>query len=161
MRGLVVIVLLSCVVFPLNLMADSAGKRASKVEFDCEASVDGVDDMNFVDTLIACDDAALVLYDDLSRRRFMRRKALAPETFARQQRDGSSFELVAEPVHLPGARFIIRSGYNLSSPQDAWVSLYQQMATYCPAGWQLDRQWSTPDGADYFLHYEFTCADRG
>ncbi len=159
MKVFVAAFLLFCAVFPFNLLADSEGTQGPKGEPDCEASVDAADDMNFVDNIIDCDDEAVVLYDERSRQQFMSRKAIALTRFDRQQRDGSSSVMMAAPVHLPGTRFIIRSSYRLSSPQDAWVSLHQQMAAYCPLGWQLDRQWSTPNAADYYLHYEFTCAD--
>ena len=115
--------------------------------------------MNFADNIIECNEEAVIIYDQESHHKFLSRKALPLKTYEKQQRDGVSTAVVDEPVHLPGTTFIIRSTYELKAPQKTLASLHQQMATYCPLGWALDRQWSSPIAAEYYLHYEFTCAD--
>jgi len=151
--------LLCCVLYPSSLLAASADKSAPAAQVSCEESVDAADDMNFADNIIECNEEAVVIYDQESRQKFLSRKALPLKTYENQQRDGVSTAIVDEPVHLPGTTFIIRAAYKLDAPQLGLVSLHQQMATYCPQGWELDRQWSRPIAADYYLHYEFTCAD--
>ncbi|MEZ0122202.1 MAG: hypothetical protein AB9Q22_09950 [Candidatus Reddybacter sp.] len=159
MRVSLVASLLCCVLYPISQLAASEDKSASVEDFNCEESVDAADDMNFVDNIIECNEEAVIIYDKQSHKKFLTRKALPLETYENQQRDGASAKIVEEPVHLQGATFIIREVYGLSAPQKALASLHQQMATYCPFGWELDRQWSSPIAADYLLHYEFTCAD--
>ena len=159
MRIFIVAVLLSCPLFSLNLLADSAAQEAAKINEKCEDSVDAADDINFVDNIIECDEEAVIIYDQESRTQFMNRKALPLKTYENQERDGTASAIVAKPVHLPGTTFIIRTAYKLNAPQTALASLHQQMATYCPMGWALDRQWSRPIAQDYYLHYEFSCAD--
>jgi len=158
MRAYLVTTLLCCALYPLSLFAASEDKKAP-AEVNCEESVDAADDMNFVDNIIECNEEAVIIYDQQSRQKFMSRKALPLSTYEKQQRNGESTVIIAEPVHLPGTTFIIRTVYKLNAPQQALASLHQQMATYCPQGWALDRQWSRPIGTDYYLHYEFTCAD--
>ena len=159
MRIFLVTALFCCVLYPISLLADSEEKAASAADFNCEDSVDAADDMNFADNIIACDEEAVILYDKKSRKKFMTRKAIPVETYEKQQRDGVSRTIVDEPVHLPGTAFIIRAAYELNAPGKALASLHQQMATYCPLGWELDRQWSRPNATAYYLHYEFVCAD--
>ncbi len=157
MRVFVVFSLLCCGLFPISLLASSVDKDTSRAEVNCEESVDAADDMNFADNIIECNEEAVILYDRTSRKRFMTRKKIPVKTFEIQQRDGASKEAVAEPVHLPGTRFIIRARYELKAPRLALASLHQQMATYCPLGWSLEREWSSPVATAYYLHYEFTC----
>ena len=159
MKVFLVSSLLCCVLYPTSLLAASADKNAPAAQVNCEDSVDAADDMNFADNIIECNEEAVVIYDQESRQKFLNRKALPLKTYEKQQRDGASTAIVEEPVHLPGTTFIIRAAYKLDAPQLALASLHQQMATYCPQGWELDRQWSRPIAADYYLHYEFTCAD--
>jgi hypothetical protein len=151
--------LLYWVLYPTSLLAASADESAPAAQVNCEESVDAADDMNFADNIIECNEEAVIIYDQESRQKFLSRKALPLKTYEKQQRDGASAAIVEEPVHLPGTTFIIRAAYKLNAPQLALVSLHQQMATYCPQGWELERQWSRPIAADYYLHYEFTCAD--
>ena len=158
MRVCLVTTLLCCVLYPVSLFAAS-GDKSAPAEVNCEESVDAADDMNFVDNIIECNEEAVIIYDQQSRQKFLSRKALPLSTYEKQQRDGVSTAIVAEPVHLPGTTFIIRAVYQLNAPQQALASLHQQMATYCPLGWALDRQWSRPIAADFYLHYEFSCAD--
>ncbi len=158
MRVCLATTLLCCAMYPISLFAAS-GDESAPAEVNCEESVDAADDMNFVDNIIECNEEAVIIYDRQSRQKFLSRKALPLSTYEKQQRDGASTSLVAEPVHLPGTTFIIRAAYQLNAPQQGLASLHQQMATYCPQGWALDRQWSRPIAADYYLHYEFTCAD--
>jgi len=158
MRVSLVTALLCCALYPLSLFAASGDKNAT-AEVNCEESVDAADDMNFVDNIIECNDEAVIIYDKTSHKKFMTRKALPLKTYEKQQRSGATTQIVEEPVHLPGTTFIIRSAYKLTAPQAALAPLHQQMATYCPYGWELERQWSRPVEAGYYLHYEFTCAD--
>jgi len=158
MRACLVTTLLCCALYPVSLFAAS-GDKSAPAEVNCEESVDAADDMNFVDNIIECNEEAVIIYDQKSRQKFLSRKSLPLKTYEKQQRDGASTAIVEEPVHLPGTTFIIRAAYKLNVPQQALASLHQQMATYCPHGWELDRQWSRPIAADYYLHYEFTCAD--
>lgn len=159
MRVFIVASLLFYTLFSTSLLAGSVGKKEAAAGVNCEENVDAADDMNFADNIIECNEEAVIIYDQQSRHKFLSRKALPLKTYDKQQRDGASTAIVEEPVHLPGTTFIIRAAYKLNSPQLALVSLHQQMATYCPHGWELDRQWSRPIAADYYLHYEFTCAD--
>lgn len=159
MRATLVTALLFCMFYPLSLLAAGANKSATQADVNCEESVDAADDMDFVDNIIECNEEAVIIYDQESRQKFLSRKALPLKTYEKQQRDGASAAIVDEPVHLPGTRFVIRAAYKLDAPQQALASLHQQMATYCPQGWALDRQWSRPVAANYYLHYEFTCAD--
>lgn len=159
MRVFLVASLLHCVFYPISLLAASADKRAPTAQVSCEESVDAADDMNFADNIIECNEEAVIIYDQESRQKFLSRKALPLKTYEKQQRDGVNTTVVDEPVHLPGTTFIIRAAYELKVPQKALASLHQQMATYCPQGWEVDRQWSSPIAAEYYLHYEFTCAD--
>ncbi|MBQ0720836.1 MAG: hypothetical protein KBT88_10430 [Gammaproteobacteria bacterium] len=159
MRVFVITTLLTCVFYPINLLAASEAKDGAKANPSCEESVDAADDMNFVDNIIECNEEAVIIYDQQSRQKFLTRKALPLKTYENQQRDGANSHIVEEPVHLPGTTFIIRAAYKLNAPQQALAPLHQQMATYCPRGWELDRQWSQPVAADYYLHFEFTCAD--
>ena len=159
MKVILLASLLCCILYPSSLLAASAEKSAPTPQVNCEESVDAADDMNFAENIVECNEEAVVIYDQESRQKFLSRKDLPLKTYERQQRDGASTVAVDVPVHLPGTTFIIRAAYKLSAPQVALVSLHQQMATYCPQGWELDRQWSRPIAADYYLHYEFTCAD--
>ena len=159
MRVFLVTSLLCCVLYPISLLAGTEEKSAPAQDFHCEESVDAADDMNFVDNIIECNEEAVIIYDKQSHKKFLTRKALPLKTYENQQRDGASAKVVEEPVHLQGTTFIIRAAYELNAPQKALASLHQQMATYCPLGWALDRQWSSPIAAEYYLHYEFTCAD--
>lgn len=151
--------LLCCVLYPSSLLAASSANSTPAAQASCTESVDAVDDINFVDNIIECNEEAVIIYDQESRQNFLSRKALPLKTYENQQRDGVGTTIVDEPVHLPGTTFIIRAAYKLDAPQLALVSLHQQMATYCPQGWELDREWSRPIAADYYLHYEFTCTD--
>ena len=159
MRVFLVTSLLCCVLYPISLLAASEGESTSAEDFNCEESVDAADDMNFVDNIIECNEEAVIIYDKQSHKKFLTRKALPLKTYENQQRNGASAKVVKEPVHIQGTTFIIRVAYELKAPQKALASLHQQMATYCPFGWALDRQWSSPMAAEYYLHYEFTCAD--
>lgn len=128
----------------------------------CEQSVDMADDMNFADRIVECDEDSVILYDAESRKKFMSRKQLPVKTFEKQQRTGMDATIISEErVHLPGASFIIRERYSLATPHEVLAPLHQQMATYCPLGWELEKQWSRPVGMDYYMHYEFSCADIG
>ncbi|HBD13249.1 MAG TPA: hypothetical protein DCZ13_13950 [Porticoccaceae bacterium] len=62
-----------------------------------------------------------------------------------------------EAVHVDGAVFITRAPFSAAKPQPALVQIYRDMMTYCPLGWQKEREWSEPAGADYHLYYEFSC----
>ena len=159
MKVFVVITLLCCVLFPLKLLAASGNGEKPVSAQECEEGVDGADDMNFVDNIIECSEEAVIIYDSSSRKQFMMRKDLPLKTFENQQRDGENGDTAETPVHLPGTRFVIRAVYKLSAPQEALAPLYQQLATYCPLGWELDRQWSRPAAEDYYMHFEFSCAD--
>jgi len=159
MRVFLVTCLLYCFFYPVSLLAANKDKNAPSEDLNCEESVDAADDMNFVDNIIECNEETVIIYDKQSHKKFLTRKALPLKTYENQQRDGASTKIVEQPVHLQGTTFIIREAYELSAPQKTLASLHQQMATYCPLGWQLDRQWSSPIATDYYLHYEFTCAD--
>ncbi len=159
MRFFLVTSLLCCVLYPRSLLAASEDKSAPAENLNCEESVDAADDMNFVDNIIECNEEAVIIYDKQSHKKFLTRKALPLKIYENQQRDEASAKTVEEPVHMQGTTFIIRAAYELKAPQKALASLHQQMATYCPLGWELDRQWSSPIAVDYYLHYEFTCAD--
>ncbi len=159
MRVVLIACLLCCASYPMSLFAADVDKNVPATVDNCEESVDAADDMNFVDNIIECNEEAVFIYDQQSRQKFLSRKALPLSTYDKQQRDGVSTAIVAEPVHLPGTTFIIRAVYQLNAPQQALASLHQQMATYCPLGWALDRQWSRPIAADFYLHYEFSCTD--
>ena len=159
MKVFLLVPLLACTLYPSSLLAASTDNGTSTAQANCTESVDAVDDINFADNIIECNEEAVIVYDQESRQKFLDRKALSPQTYENQQRDGVGTATVDEPVHIPGATFIIRASYKLAAPQLALVSLHQQMATYCPQGWELDRQWSRPIAADYYLHYEFTCTD--
>lgn len=160
MKVILVAASLMCYVFyPINLLAASADQNAPAAQVSCEESVDAADDMNFTDNIIECEEESVIIYDKKSHKKFLTRKALPLKTYENQQRDGANAKTVEEPVHLQGTTFIIRTAYQLKAPQKALASLHQQMATYCPLGWTLDRQWGSPVASEYYLHYEFTCAE--
>ncbi|MDF1832660.1 MAG: hypothetical protein P1U52_09930 [Porticoccaceae bacterium] len=151
--------LLCCVFFPSSLLAASADQPPPVTRAGCEENVDAADDMNFADNIIECNEEAVIIYDEASRQNFLNRNALPFKTYEKQEGDVTGKAVVDKSVHLAGTTFIIRAAYKLVAPQLALVSLHQQMATYCPQGWGLDKQWSRPTPEGYYLHYEFTCAE--
>ena len=135
-------------------------------ETDCSRdAVDMADDINFADSIVDCSPEATVLYDPESRKTFFQRSGLPEKVYekraesleARANTSDSASQL-EESVHMPGAAFIIRARYSITAPYQALSQLHQDMATYCPLGWEKDREWTSPVENDYYLHYEFTCA---
>lgn len=127
---------------------------------ECRDGVDSADDMSFADAIVECDNQAVILYDAESRSNFLNRRKLPLKTYEKQAGTTVAEDiLVDQPVHVPGTTFVIRARYSIESPASALSALHQEMATYCPMGWDKDREWSTPVERDYYLHYQFTCAD--
>ena len=68
--------------------------------------------------------------------------------------------------HISGQRYEIRELYSPAVNQQAAVpalfavfgALHRQMARLCPKGWEKLREWSVPEQAAYYIHYEFVCA---
>lgn len=56
--------------------------------------------------------------------------------------------------------FNIREPFSVTGgPQSALNGLFAQMVHYCPQGWEKLKEWSVPAQSDYFLHYQFQCAE--
>lgn len=155
-------------VWAVDKVGDESGTKAA--DADCSRQdVDTADEMNFAEAIVECDQGATVLYDAESRRSFLKRRNLPEKVY--EKRAASLDESMitgrkingdnageGEAVHVPGAAFIIRESYSISAPDRALAALHRQMATYCPRGWEKDREWSSPAGNQYFLHFEFTCS---
>jgi len=66
------------------------------------------------------------------------------------------------PQGKKGQRFEIRERYSLkpystTTAASAVEAAYRQMATICPNGWEVIREFSVPVDGDFYKHYEFDC----
>ena len=70
--------------------------------------------------------------------------------------------------HHANQSFVARQPYSLrpdakfeESVTIAIQKLHLEMTHYCARGWDMQRQWTEPNGqqqGDFFLHYQFRCA---
>ena len=141
-----------------NEQGDTDNRTIKKSDKNiCESDVDMADDINFADKIVECNNEALIIYDV----KLPPPRQAPPKKVFEHSLESSSSKTLSEPAHSPGARFIIRAHYTLDSPESALKVLFQQMSTYCPLGWELDRQWSEGSIKGHYLHYEFTCLAQG
>ena len=69
--------------------------------------------------------------------------------------------------HISGQRYEIRELYSPAVNQQAAASalfivvgaLHRHMVRLCPKGWEKLREWSVPEQAGYYMHYEFVCSE--
>lgn len=89
-------------------------------------------------------------------------EALSPnEARASALQERQQQEKLARGQGYNGERFMIRSRYNPAvhnSTATAIDDLHRQMATLCPQGWIMVREWSLPVAQDFYLHYLFQCS---
>lgn len=154
---------------------------------ECEEAVDMADSLDFHKMHIECNEDPVVLYDPKSKSSFFKKKAQPVDTYgdAAKATAASSQpiktqaigqQMTTEPVATAsvktptpeptidasnaGVVFNIREPFTLTGgPQSALNGLFVQMANYCPAGWEKIKEWSVPNGAGYYLHYQFQCAE--
>lgn len=150
---------------------------ALQAETECEDAVDMADSLDFHAMHIECANDPVTLYDTESKSNFFSKRkkvvtayaepssqtsaAQAPRATASADTgsNGASQE-VPVTTDNAGVTFNIRAPFTLvGGPQSAMNGLYVQMAKYCGAGWSKQKEWVVAAQSDYFLHYQFTCAD--
>ncbi|MFL0797242.1 MAG: hypothetical protein K6L73_07090 [Cellvibrionaceae bacterium] len=76
-------------------------------------------------------------------------------------------QLKQKSEHQVGAVYNVRVRYSLDANAGGYTAatvvnpLHKLMAKYCEKGWTKLREWSEQiEGSDYYLHYQFQCANR-
>lgn len=170
-----IILMMAVAVLSGNVIASSDG---------CEEAVDMADDLDFAKMHVECAEEPVTLYDPKSKASFLSKKkavvtAYANPTPTTTAVKESTVDLVESKVkqttltleqhdkafeknratHNAGVTFNIREPFSITGgPHSALNSLYLQMASYCPAGWEKLKEWSEPNQDGYYLHYQFQCA---
>jgi hypothetical protein len=150
---------------------------ALQAETECEDAVDMADSLDFHAMHVECADDPVNLYDPESKSNFFSKQGKVVTAYAEPSPKTSAAptpkatestatesnrasQEVQKETNNAGVTFNIRAPFTLvGGPQSAMNGLYVQMAQYCGAGWNKQKEWVVAAKADYFLHYQFTCAE--
>lgn len=164
MRNLIVLMVLSTV----SLFA------VAKDE-DCGHMVDMADSYDFQKMFVECEKNPISVYDSKDKKGLFSGKEKPVDTYdepvkasadAQVKTETVSSKTVDKPVVTKaavdnaGAIFNIRGTFSRKAgPMTAVNGLFEQMFTYCPNGFEKLKEWVVPAPQDYYLHYQFQCAE--
>lgn len=138
---------------------------------ECGAMVDMADSYDFHKMHIECAKDPIVIYDPSSKEGLLHGKKKAVTTYEQPVSNGElssaavtttgtdSIAVVDKNANA-GQVFNIRELFvRANGPQSAINGLFGQMLTYCPNGFEKLKEWVVPAPKEYYLHYQFQCAE--